>query len=55
MPKIGYKSITIPQSVYDTFQTFYEKQKEPLKLQGIFSFTAFITFKLYKLLKSEKV
>jgi len=54
MPKPGFRSITITKTIYDRFHTIYQNQKEELEMKGISSFTGFITFKLYEILKEEK-
>jgi len=44
MPPAGHKSITIPESVYDTFYKQYEKQKHIIANKGIFSFSGYIVY-----------
>ena len=53
MPKEGFKSITISERIYDNFRTHYEKQKEKVEMQGVFSFSAFVTLKLNEILTKE--
>lgn len=54
MPGEGFKSITVSETVYDNFHAKYEKVKEEIKMRGIFSFSAFVTFKLNEILTKEK-
>ncbi len=53
MPKEGFKTVTLPKSVYNNFFSVYEKQKDLLKMDGVFSFAAFLTFKINQILKTE--
>lgn len=48
MPKSGFKSITIPENVYDRLEADYQKQKMDLKFEGINSFSAYIVAKRLK-------
>jgi len=54
MPKEGFKSVTLPKSVYNNFFSVYDKQKDLLKMDGVFSFAGFITFKINQILKKEE-
>ena len=47
MPKPGFKSITISESVYDKFHDVYEKNKDKLTMKGVNSFAGYITCLLY--------
>ena len=38
MPKPGFKSITISETVYEKFFDVYEKNKEKLTMKGVNSF-----------------
>jgi len=42
MPKKNYKSITVGKESYQKLHDDYEKHREVLKLNGIFSFSAYI-------------
>lgn len=53
MPGEGFKSITLSDTVYDNFYAHYEKNKEEVKMQGVFSFAGFITLKLNEILTKE--
>ena len=46
MPVEGYKSLTLPDVVYDTLFERYKKEKSLMKLKGIFSFSAYVTWLL---------
>ena len=54
MPKKGYKTITVKESVYNYFKEQWEKRKHELEIQGITSLSAFITHELHRLLEQEK-
>lgn len=43
MPKAGFKTITVSDYVYDTFFGVYKKNKRELAMNGIFSFSGYIT------------
>ena len=53
MPPAGYKSITIPESVYDKFQKQYEKEKHLVESKGVFSFSGYMTYRFNLGLKNE--
>ena len=46
MPKPGFKSITISETVYEKFFDVYEKNKEKLTMKGVNSFAGYITYML---------
>ena len=48
MPPQGHRTITIREKDYDYFQQQYEREKDILARNGIRSFSAFITMKLYR-------
>lgn len=55
MPRKGWKSITVKESVYQYFKNEWEKNKEEYRLKfGITSFSGFITKKCYELMEKEK-
>jgi len=54
MPKAGFNSITVADSVHDHFKNIYDKRKEELRLKGITSFSGFITSKLNQIMEKEK-
>jgi len=53
MPKLGYKSITVTDIVYDNFKTRFLKKKDELTLNGISSFSGFITQQLTEKFNQE--
>lgn len=44
VPKQGFRSITVSDSIYDSFQAVYDKNKAGLQRFGINSFTGFLTY-----------
>ena len=46
MPKPGFKSITISETVYEKFFDVYEKNKDKLTMKGVNSFAGYITYML---------
>ena len=56
MPKNGYKSITIKDSIYDNFEKIYKKNKQKLLSErGITSFAGYMTWILAKLMKKDPI
>lgn len=43
MPKAGFKSITVAETVYDNFYDVYNLNKKDLRMNGIYSFAAYVT------------
>jgi len=43
MPKPGFKSITVSEAVYNKFFQTFKKSKNSLEMQGITSFSGYIT------------
>jgi hypothetical protein len=55
MPRKGYKSITVKQTVYDYFFNEYGKVKEEYAIKkGIRSFSGFVSMRLAELMEEEK-
>jgi hypothetical protein len=48
VPREGYRTITIKESVYNKFREDYEKNKDELRLRGIPSFTSYCIYLLNK-------
>tara|TARA_B100000029_G_scaffold31644_2_gene30146 strand:- start:2697 stop:2870 length:174 start_codon:yes stop_codon:yes gene_type:complete len=48
MPKPGFKTITVPADQYIIWKKEYQKKRKELRLEGIFSFSAFICRKITK-------
>jgi hypothetical protein len=54
-PKKGYKSITVKAEVYDYFFNEWLKVKEEYAInRGIRSFSAYVTYRLAKLINEDK-
>jgi len=53
MPKAGFKSITVAETIYDKFHGRYEKKKQELFMKGINSFSAYITSELTEKFQEE--
>ena len=54
MPKPGFKSITISETVYDKFFRVYENSKESLTMKGINSFAGYVTYMLEQNMQKDK-
>jgi|TARA_B100001750_G_scaffold166873_1_gene135388 hypothetical protein len=54
MPKPGFKSITISQTVYDKFYDVYKKNKDNLNMKGVNSFAGYITYMLEDTMQKDK-
>ncbi len=54
MPKAGFKSITVSESVYDKFHDVYQKSKDDLLMKGVNSFSGYVTFMLEELMAKDK-
>ncbi len=46
MPKDGFKSITVSETVYNRFYDIYKENKIDLTMKGINSFSGYITYML---------
>ena len=55
MPKSGFKSITVTDFVYDTFEKIYLDNKEEYSMNGINSFSAYITDKIETIMKNHNI
>jgi hypothetical protein len=54
-PKRGYKSITVKAEIYDYFFHEWLKVKEEYTInRGIRSFSAYVTYRLAKLMNEDK-
>jgi hypothetical protein len=49
-PREGYKSITVPESVFNYFMKEWKKRREELRVRGVRSFSGFVTMLLTELL-----
>jgi len=55
MPPKGWKSISVPEGVYNYFRDKWEKNKEEYKIKyGVTSFSGFVSRILYDLVQREK-
>ena len=54
MPKDGFKSITVSETVYDKFFDVYQKNKEELLMKGVNSFSGYITYMLEEKIEKDK-
>ena len=54
MPKAGFKSITVSDSVYDKFHGVYQKNKEDLAMKGVKSFSGYVTYMLEEMMQKDK-
>ena len=43
MPKEGFKSIKVSDTVYDRYYEIYKKNKQELAMKGVNSFAGYIT------------
>jgi hypothetical protein len=54
MPKPGFKSITISETVYDKFFDVYQKSKNELTMKGVNSFAGYVTYLREEMLQKDK-
>ena len=54
MPKPGFKSITISETVYEKFFEVYKKNKDNLTMKGVNSFAGYVTYLLEDVMKKDK-
>jgi len=54
MPKEGFKSITVSETVYDKFYDIYQKNKQELVMKGVNSFAGYITYMLEQTMQKDK-
>ncbi|MFB5611519.1 MAG: hypothetical protein ACE5R3_07790 [Nitrosopumilaceae archaeon] len=54
MPKEGFKSITVSETVYDKFFDVYQKNKEDLVMKGVNSFSGYVTYMLEEMMQKDK-
>lgn len=53
MPKNGFRSITVSGTVYENFFKLWVKQKNKMNMQGVTSFSGFVTHELSIILKKQ--
>ena len=54
MPKAGFKSITVSETVYDKFHDVYQKSKDDLTMKGVNSFAGYVTYMLEEMMQKDK-
>ncbi|KAG2474897.1 MAG: hypothetical protein ACE1YX_03590 [Nitrosopumilaceae archaeon] len=54
MPKAGFKSITISESIYDRFYDVFDKNKQELSRKGVNSFAGYITYLLEDVMQKDR-
>ena len=54
MPKPGFKSITLSETVYDKFNEAYQKNKAELTMKGVISFAGYVTYLLEQMIQKDK-
>ena len=54
MPKPGFKSITLSETVYDKFNEAYQKNKTELTMKGVNSFAGYVTYLLEQMIQKDK-
>jgi len=54
MPKEGFKSITVSDTVYDRYYEIYQKNKQELVMKGVNSFAGYITYMLEQTMQKDK-
>jgi len=54
MPKAGFKSITVSETVYDKFHETYQKSKDDLVMKGVSSFSGYLTYMLEEIMQKDK-
>ena len=54
LPRKGYRSITVPDDVFEYFKAWWEKEKESYRIQGVGSFSGYVSRKLKELMEQEK-
>ena len=54
MPKAGFKSITVSETVYDKFMETYNASKDDLAMKGVSSFSGYVTYMLEEMMAKDK-
>ena len=54
MPKAGFKSITVSETVYDKFHEVYQNSKDDLTMKGVNSFSGYVTYMLEEMMHKDK-
>ena len=54
MPKAGFKSITVSETVYDRFQEVYQNSRDSLARKGVNSFSGYVTYMLEEMMQKDE-
>jgi hypothetical protein len=54
LPKEGFKSITVSETVYNKFFDIYQKNKDDLVMKGVNSFSGYVTYMLEEMMQKDK-
>jgi len=54
MPKAGFKSITVKDTIYDKFFNVYQANKENMYSKGVNSFAGYLTYMLEEMMKKDE-
>ena len=54
MPKAGFKSITVSETVYDKFHEVSQNSKDDLTMKGVNSFSGYVTYMLEEMMQKDK-
>ena len=54
MPKAGFKSITVSETVYDKFHEVYFASQQDLAMKGVNSFAGYVTYMLEEMMSKDK-
>ena len=54
MPKSGFKSITVSETVYEKFHQVYQQSKHELEMKGVNSFAGYVTYMLETMMKKDE-
>lgn len=54
LPKAGFKSITVSESIYDKFHDVYQKNKNNLAMKGVNSFAGYVTYMLEEMMQKDE-
>ena len=54
MPKAGFKSITVSETVYNKFNEIYQNNKSDLTMKGVNSFAGYVTYMLEEMMQKDE-
>lgn len=55
MPRVGFKTITVTENIYDIFYQTWLKCKDDLAMKGVSSFSGYITYLIEEIMKEDKI